>query len=235
MKFFIGILACMIGCSVHQTTEHDTPSRHNQVVGTATTIARSRLHHRDPRRLLSMDHHLVQADFIGEVRVAAVDSEPRDKPAEVSLISINTRHTRWSPRPTLTMHLSPTANLAHMIRPGAHLVVMVSGGPWIEMPFTYGKNSVFLIADDNSIRCVSGNPVFAVHNSGFWCSTPDRMPTRPVTLAAMREQTIAMRRRAAGRLPDLESLLVNMRRPLEASGSEPDVIDRSRPENEVYR
>jgi hypothetical protein len=183
--------------------------------------------HRDMGRLMTMDHHLVRADFIGEVTVLAIQSR-EDGGAEVEVQVDDTWSSRWTEAQTLTITIADWGSFAGLVEEKARLVVLLSGGAWTSSPFTFQANSVFRVADDDMLRCISKNPLFAVHNSGFICSIQEYMPSAPLSLKAMRDETIAMRDRAAMRLPALEEALDRLERPLvhePAPPIEKDAID----------
>jgi hypothetical protein len=190
--------------------------------------------HRDVARLLTMDHHLVQADFIGEVTVLAI-RDARDGGVLADVHVEDTWYSRWDAKEQLTVGAASLENMGGLVQEGARLVVLLSGGPWTESALTFRGNSLFRVAKDGGLECVSGNPLFAVHNSGFVCSIQAYMPGAPISLAEMKSETLAMRGRAARRLPMLSSLLDRLRRPLMTERAEEIQIDRTAIENEVYR
>lgn len=190
--------------------------------------------HRDVARLLTMDHHLVQADFIGEVTVRAV----RESQSGGVLVDVDVQdvwYSRWKSGEELTVGAASLAEMGGLIQEGARLVVLLSGGPWTESALTFRGNSLFRVAEDGTVQCVSSNPLFAVHNSGFVCSIQAYMPGAPISLADMKTETLAMRERAARRLPALSERLDRLRRPLLTEKAEETQIDRRAIENEVYR
>lgn len=183
--------------------------------------------HRDMGRLMTMDHHLVRADFIGEVTVRAI-APRKDGGADVEVQVDDVWSSRWAKARTLTIAIADWGSFAGLVEEKARLVVLLSGGAWQSSPFTFQANSVFRVDDDGTLRCMSQNPLFAVHNSGFICSIQEYMPSAPLSLKEMRDETIAMRGRAAARLPDLEESLDRLERPLlrePAPQTDKDAID----------
>ncbi len=155
------------------------------------------------RRLLTMDHHLAGSDFIGQVHVVDLAEGAEEGSAHIELEVRDAWHAAPGVESHFTLQVPHFAEVSHLVEKGADLVVLLSGVAGGHGRLTFGANSVFVVGDEGSLRCTSGNPLFAVHNSGFVCSVQSYMPGAPASLAAMRADTVAMRRRAADRLPDI--------------------------------
>jgi hypothetical protein len=186
---------------------------------------------------MTMDHQLVRADFLGEVTVDGIRLASDGKTVLADIIVNDAWFHRGPVASRITVGVAGEhwGEYRHLVVDKARLVVLLSGGPWIESAFTFRNNSVFSITEDGGIRCTSGNPLFAVHNTGFVCSIQAYMPIQPITLAQMRAATLVARNRAVPRVPDLAVRLDALQRAIEQTPSREEDIDRSLIENEVYR
>lgn len=191
-----------------------------------------------------MDQVLLRADFVGVVKVEEVVTPSGENwAADVVGLRVSVEDTwfsRWADDRSLRTMIINIATeqwgrFRRTIPVKERLVVLLSGGPWVESPFTHGVNSVFAIRPDNTLRCISGNPLFAVAAGGFVCSIQPYVATPPISLSQMRADFLTARGRAAVRLEGLERILNTARRPLEAAPTLEGSIDRTLVINEVYR
>lgn len=157
-----------------------------------------------PSTLLTIDHHLLRADFAGEVLVLDQSWDLEAGLQRIRFRVVDPWFTRWRVDDELSLTTGPRMVA---FQPGARHVVFVSGGPWEESPFTFRAESVFRVGDDGRVRCRSGNPLFGVLNDGFLCTAPEVVVGEPVTVAEMKAQVLRARARAARRLPALEAAL----------------------------
>jgi hypothetical protein len=168
------------------------------------------------RGLLTIDQHLLRADFAGEVRVVEQSWDRERGLQHVRFQVVDPWFTRWDLEQTLAIATGP--HHPSFVQ-GARYVVFVSGGPWEDSPFTFGAESVFAVAGDGRVRCRSGNPLFGVLNDGFLCTAPELVVGEQVTVDRMREQVLRARARAARRLPGLHTSLSSRPLPLQAAPS----------------
>lgn len=178
---------------------------------------------RDERLLMPMDSHLLEADFIGEVRVLVLQSLAQSAEWGIDLEVVEPWFSRWPPTSTLYFPVRPGAVT---LEAGGRYVVLLSGGPYRESPFTHRDNSVFAIGDDDAVTCASGIPLFGVTTGGFMCSVQPLVIGAPLDIDEMRRQLDRARSRAVARQPERASDLDALARPL---------ADRPDPAAEVMR
>lgn len=152
---------------------------------------------------MSMDSQLLEADFAGEVEVLALSSvaDASSPQWEVRLLVDDVWFSRWSvDKATLEFRVRAGAV---WLEEGRHYVVLMSGGPYRETPFTFAENSVFSIDTGREVHCASGNPLFAVLPAGFLCSVRPLVLGEPLDVNGMRAQLERARMRAEQRQPDV--------------------------------
>jgi len=153
----------------------------------------------DPREVLSMDHHLVRADFVGEIYVRRDDSVRSE--AVVADI-VETWFSRWPPSDTLEFRT--TGEMRPFVR-GERYVVLLSGGRWHHAPLTYGVNSIFHVLQDDTVQCYAGVPLFGVMSDGFLCAPRETVVGEPVSVDLMHDQFSRAVERARERLPHIHA------------------------------
>ena len=167
------------------------------------------------RRLMSMDHVLVRADHIAVVEVLSqgLYSEPSGVPMQSLVLHDELIvSTRWGT--SKYFDVVTNAGFEHLVA-GQRYLVLLSGGPWSESPFTHRDNSVFLINDQEQVQCSGGAYLYAVSGDGFYCAPKGTMFGSPLSLDEALEQLQCARDRAMLRLPELQDQLDSDPRPLE--------------------
>lgn len=171
---------------------------------------------RDVHDLMTMDHHLVQSDFIGVVRVERIAFTPNQTPVRrISAVVEDVWSSRWdvASGDELPITTVPQIDLfAH----GQRYVVLLAGGPWHGSPLTHRNNSVFHIRGE-TLACSNGLALYGALSDGFLCSVPELVVGEPVALSELRRQVVTLRTRAASRLAALEESLSRGLRPLRAA------------------
>lgn len=163
--------------------------------------------------LMTMDHHLVRADFIGIVQVSQrqlglVGGQPLQL---LNTSIVDTWYTRWGSGSSLTFNTS--AGFPEM-SVGERYVILLSGGPWQHAPFTHREHSLFHLQPDNTLRCADGSGLYGVMNDGFYCAPAGHVQGTLIKVEEMRDRVLCARTRAASRLVDLETSLSQSPRPL---------------------
>lgn len=167
--------------------------------------------------LLTLDQHLIRADFIGEVVVKEQNWDTTTGLQRVRFEILAAWFSRWNTGGELVISTGPRVPA---FVPGRRHVVLISGGPWEDSPFTFRAESVFSVDADGTVSCRSGNPLFGVMNDGFLCTVEELVIGRPLRVEQMREQLARARARAARRLPELEARLSATPRALELEPSQ---------------
>ena len=171
---------------------------------------------RDRREVMTMDHHLVQSDFVGVITVERVT---QDRDGATHLVRID---DVWESRWGVGVGDSTTIPTGPQVRPllaGARYVVLLAGGAWHQSPFTHRMNSVFRLEEDGNLRCDNGLTLYGAFGDGFYCSIPELVIGEAPTLDEIRTQTVRQRRGAVLRHPDLAERLDRQARPHELSAS----------------
>ncbi len=171
---------------------------------------------RNGANLMSMDHVLLEADFIGRVRVASLSqavSDDENPSVDVSLEVLDAWSSRWSDSDALEFTMR-TGTV--VLEEGRQYVVLISGGPFRGSPFTHRDNSVFEVNDQGEVHCANSLPLFGVMPDGFLCSVQPLVLGSPIDLSEMERQTERARLRAADRHPELARRLDTASRPLVA-------------------
>ena len=121
---------------------------------------------RDLSLLMNMDHHLVRADFIAVVQIdaQALFTDASGVPLQsVVLDASNVLASRWS---DTNFEVITSAGFDHF-EMGAEYLVLMSGGPWAESPFTHRVNSVFRVEPDGTLSCSGGDRLYGVFGDGL--------------------------------------------------------------------
>lgn len=186
--------------------------------------------------LVTMDHHLVQADFIGTVDVTSI-KEPSRGVVPVTLQPVDIWYSRSDTRDAIEIGISENhwGEFRTKIIRGARLLVTLSGGPWEISPFPDGRHSIFVVNRDGTVSCDPQVTLFAVNLNGFFCSIQPYQAAPPATLGTLRVQLTDARNHAASRLSPLDARLSSLHRRIEANPTPSASIDRTLPENEVWR
>jgi len=153
---------------------------------------------------MSPDHHLLEADFVGIVRVLSIDPPgEEDEPTYgIDLSVVATWYSRWETTDALSIRVAPDAVL---LRAQRDYLVMLTGGEYAHTPFTYREHSVFSIDDDGYVACWDTLPLFAVTSEGFLCQPREMVSGDPIDINEVRRQFEVRRDRAARRHPELAS------------------------------
>jgi hypothetical protein len=194
----------------------------------STTKAR-----RDPALLASMDSILLETDFAGVVRVTRVDHLGGDR-HHIFLSVVDPWVARWGQRASVDfVIIERRGEFARLVNgTGESFVVLLSGGPYEESPFTFRGRSVFALRGETAM-CSSGNPLFAIDSSGFHCSVQSMQAMPPSPVAELREQFRSAHTLAVRRAPELNGLLSG---PARALHREPSTnVDRTLPGQEILR
>ena len=173
---------------------------------------------RDLSLLMNMDHHLVRADFIAVVQIdaQALFTDPSGVPLQsVVLDASNVLASRWS---DTNFEVITSAGFDHF-ELGAEYLVLMSGGPWAESPFTHRVNSVFRVEGDGTLSCSGGDRLYGVFGDGFYCAPQGSVDGTPMTLDEVSDALLCARERATMRLPTLTDSLDQLARPLELEPS----------------
>lgn len=228
-------ISLALGCGVRTSAEHppESPARAGLRRGGSLRLASG-----DAEQITAMDHVLARADFIGVVQVERILSPTPTLPDyQIDLRVEDPWFSRLPEDRLLRIGVNGSAwgHYRRMLQEKPRLLVMLSGGPWTESSFTYRHNSFFRVERDLTLRCNTENALYAINQSGIWCSNADHMVGAPVSLPALRAQVLDARTRVAERLRPLVTHLDRLRRPLLARASRPSEIDRTLAENEVVR
>lgn len=164
--------------------------------------------------LMPMDSHVLEADFIGVVEVVSMETmdDATIPQWRVGAEIVDTWASRWRDQ-RVKLDFAIRAGSIPLVE-GERYVVLMSGGPHRESPFTHRDNSVFPILDSGTVNCASGIPLFAVSTGGFMCSAQPLVVGAPLTLEQMRTQLERARTRAAERQPERMRSLDAAARPL---------------------
>lgn len=193
------------------------------VVVTASALESSRAEAtRDVLDLMTMDHVVLEADWVGLVRAGPIDppTEEEEPTYGLRLHVLETWWTRWS---AATEHSFRVAPEAVLVEPQREYVVFLTGGEYRAAPFTYREHSVFDVERDGRVRCDRSTFfLFGLASSGALCMPQEMVDGEPITVAQMEAQFHVRRARAAARLPDLDA------RPARALGTRPTPGSRAR-------
>jgi hypothetical protein len=175
---------------------------------------------RDISLLMSMDHHMVRADFIAVIAVtnqylytsgSGIPTQHVD--ADVS----DAWHSRWAPMDTIEFNTN--ARFEHA-EAGSSYLVLLSGGPWTQSPFTHRENSIFRILPSGELECSGGDLLYGVLNDGFFCAPAGTVVGEPMVIDEVQDRVLCMRDRAVMRLPKLDEELWLSVRKLELEPSQ---------------
>jgi hypothetical protein len=164
--------------------------------------------------LMPMDSHVLEADFIGVIEVVSMETtdDPTVPQWRVGAEIVETWASRWEAG-RVKLDFPIRAGSIPLVE-GERYVVLMSGGPHRESPFTHRDNSVFPILDSGRVNCASGIPLFAVSTAGFMCSAQPLVVGEPLTVEQMHTQLTRARTRAAARQPERMRALDAAARPL---------------------
>jgi hypothetical protein len=168
---------------------------------------------------MAPDHHLLQADFVGRVRVLAITPPgEEDEPTfGLSLLVLDTWYSRWEAFDELSFRVAPDAVL---VSAQEEYVVLLTGGEYAHTPFTFREHSVFRVLSDDSVACWDTLPLFGVTSEGFHCQPREMVVGDPIDVTEMRRQFEARRERAATRHPELSTRRAEALAPRPTPGSE---------------
>lgn len=158
---------------------------------------------RDIGLLMSMDHHLVDADFIGviEIDTSALFTDSEGRPMQTVTANIaDLLTTRWSVGVDLS--LVTDAGFEHLAV-GSKYLVLLSGGAWNDSPFTHRENSVFEVLPSGELACSGGDLLYGVLHDGFFCAPAGTVIGEPMLLPDVLDRIPCLRDRAILRLPAL--------------------------------
>lgn len=190
---------------------------------------------RNQTHLATVDHILIEADFIGTVDVTGQKSDESGL-TEVTLQVVDTWHTRWPQQNSLHVTLDNRRGRFDSLLDDedgpVRALVFLSGGPWRESPFTHGSNTIFRVGD-RGVTCRSGNDLFAITEAGFYCSVQQYMASPPSSLSELRAQVIDLLRRSRLRHEEKFRVLSSPARGLQNRPA--SYIDRSLPGQEILR
>lgn len=176
--------------------------------------------------LMTLDHHLLRADLIAEITVVQrteglINGEPLQ---QVTASLTDVWATRWSLGNSITFNTRVTFP---GLEPGGRYIVLLSGGPWEQSPFTHRENSLFRIDPaTDTVRCHDGSALFAVANDGFICAPDGAVDGTVITAAEMRDATLCARARSLARLPQLDELLASPVRGLQLEPNDGGSVQR---------
>jgi hypothetical protein len=159
---------------------------------------------RDIRLLMDMDHHLVRADFIAFVQVESAwfFTDENGLPTQhVEASVVDGMRSRWGWLDTIEFETD--AGFHHFQDEGMYLVLM-SGGPWHQSPFTHRENSVFELLPDGTLACSGGDLLYGVAADGFYCAPPGSVASEPVDVDTVYAELKCAIDRAGLRLPTLQ-------------------------------
>lgn len=179
---------------------------------------------RDLSLLMNMDHHLVRADFIAVVQIdaQALFTDASGVPLQsVVLDASNVLASRW---PDTNFEVITSAGFDHF-EMGAEYLVLMSGGPWAESPFTHRVNSVFRVEPDGTLSCSGGDRLYGVFGDGFYCAPEGSVAGTVMTLDEASDALLCARERSMMRLPTLTAQLDELARPLELEPSPIEALE----------
>ncbi|MBL8944983.1 MAG: hypothetical protein JNK45_17600 [Myxococcales bacterium] len=180
---------------------------------------------RDIGLLMNMDHHLVDADFIGviEVDTAALFTDVSGLPMQAITADVaDIVASRWSAEPSIS--LVTDAGFDHLTV-GSKYLVLMSGGPWHHGPFTHRENSVFEVLPTGELACSGGDLLYGVMHDGFYCAPAGTVEGAPVLLPDVLARIPCLRDRAVARLPELAAELDKDPRKLELEPTQLDKLE----------
>lgn len=152
------------------------------------------------------DRVVLEADFVGIIHLENIEAPDDSGVAHANARVIDTWTSileGFSNDASVRIPFQArTRAFAALLRPGTDALVMISGGPWQDTPFTFGRNTVFPVAQDGAFTCVSGNPLFGLRY-GIYCSTQDKMPGHPLTASEAQTSFLAARDAATRRFPNV--------------------------------
>jgi hypothetical protein len=173
------------------------------------------------------DRVVLEADFVGILHVDGVVPPDKDGSAYLTATVVDSWVSTLDGFVNEGLVRIPFRGEAHsfatLLRPGTDVLVMVSGGPWQTSPFTFGRNTIFPLAEDGTFTCVSGNPLFGLRY-GLYCSTQDKMAGHPLSTVEAQTSFLAARNAAAGRFPNVVAATAARRSFDQAPSS---MVDRS--------
>jgi hypothetical protein len=170
--------------------------------------------HRSLDGTADLDRVVLEADFAGALRVLEVTAPNKDGVIEIVAEVRDVWRSRWShvtPGATLRIPLVQDEAWARVVAPeGTEIAALVSGGPWQRTALTFGAHTIWRLAEDGTLRCRSGNPLFGFRY-GIQCSTQDKVASPPLTYDQLRDGFLQALAAAERRFPDRVAALSTSR------------------------